>query len=71
MGRKRTSNDADFVKPDQYIVPKHKKAKIPLPELWLLPNFNPFPIDTPYTNSALNLLLYIDPTNPFILFRLI
>ena len=29
MGRKRTSNDADFVKLTQYIVPKNKKAKQP------------------------------------------
>ena len=71
MGRKRTSNDADFVKPDQYIVPKHKKAKIPPPEPWPLPDFNPFPIDTPYTDGAPNLPLHVDPTDPLALFRLI
>ena len=71
MGRKRTSNDTDFVKPDQYIVLKYERAKIPPPEPWLLPNFNPFPIDTPYTDGAPNLLLYVDPTDPLALFRLI
>ena len=71
MGRKCTSNDADPVKPDQYIVLKHKKAKIPPPEPWPLPDFNPLPINTLYTNGAPNLLLYVDPTNPLALFRLI
>ena len=71
MGRKHTSNDVDLVKPDQYIVPKHKKAKIPPPEPWPLPNFTPFPINSPYTNGTLNLPLYVNPTNPLALFRLI
>ena len=50
MGRKRSSNDADIVQPDQYIVPKNKKAKIPPPESWPLPEFDPLPIDLPYTD---------------------
>ena len=40
MGRKRSSNDADFVQPDQYIIPKNKKAKILPPEPWPLPEFD-------------------------------
>ena len=71
MGRKGTSNDADFVKPDQCIIPKHKKAKIPPPEPWPLPNLNPFPINSPYTDGVPNLPQHINPTNPFTLFRLI
>jgi hypothetical protein len=71
IGRKRTSNDADLVEPDQYIVPKHKKAKYLPPEPWPLPEFDPFPIDAPYTDSVPNLLLYVNPTNPLALFRLI
>jgi hypothetical protein len=71
MGRKRSSNDADLVQPDQYIIPKNKKAKIPLPKPWPLPEFNPLPIDLPYTNSVPNLLPHVDPTNPFTLFKLI
>ena len=70
MGRKRSSNDVNLVQPNQYIVPKNKKAKIPPPEPWPLPNFNPLPIDFPYTDGVLN-LLYIDPTDPLALFKLI
>ena len=33
MGHKRTSNDADLVQPDQYIVSKNKRAKTPLTTL--------------------------------------
>ena len=32
IGRKRSSNDTDLIQPDQYIVPKNKKAKIPPPK---------------------------------------
>jgi len=71
MGRKYTSNDADLVQPEQYIIPKNKRAKIPPPEPWPLPDFNPLPIDLPYTDGAPNLLLHIDPTNPLALFKLI
>ena len=71
MGRKRTSNDADLVQPDQYIIPKTKKAKIPPPQPWPLPEFNPLPINLPYTDGAPNLLLYIDPLDPIALFKLI
>ena len=71
MGHKRTSNNADLVKPNQYIIPKHKKAKIPPPKPQLLPKFNPFPINTSYTDGVPNLPLYINLTNTFALFRLI
>ena len=71
MGRKRTSNDADLVKPDEYIVLKNKKAKTLLSELWPLPEFKPLPVEYPYTYSAPNLLPDIDPTNPLALFKLI
>ena len=71
MGRKRTSNDADLVQPEQYIIPKNKQAKILPPKPWSLPDFNPLPINLPYTDSALNFPPYIDPTNPLALFRLI
>ena len=71
MGRKSSSNDADLVQPDQYIVPKNKKAKIPPPESWPLPEFDPLPIDLPYTDGAPNLLLHVDPTDPLALFKLI
>jgi hypothetical protein len=33
MGCKRTSNDADLMQPNQYIISKNRWAKIPLPEL--------------------------------------
>jgi hypothetical protein len=71
MGRKRTSNDADLVQPEQYIVPKNKRAKIPPPEPWPLPDFNPLPIDLPHTDGAPNLPPHIDPTDPLALFKLI
>ena len=71
IGRKRTSNNIDLVKPDQYIVPKHKKAKIPPPEPWPLPEFDPFPINAPYTNGVPNLPPYVNPTDSLTLFRLI
>ena len=71
MGRKRTSNNADLVQPDQYIVPKNKRAKIPPPKPWLLPDFNPLPISLLFTNGAPNLPPYIDPTDPLTLFKLI
>ena len=48
MGRKRASNDADLVQPKQYIILKNKRAKIPPPELWPLPDFNSLPISLPY-----------------------
>ena len=56
MGRKRTSNDADLVEPDEYIVPKNKKAKTLPPEPWPLPEFEPLPVKYPYTYGAPNLL---------------
>ena len=71
MGRKRTSNDADLVQPNQYIVLKNKKAKIPPLEPWPLPEFHPLPINLLFTNRAPNLLPYIDPTDPLTLFKLI
>jgi len=71
MGHKRTSNDVDLVQPDQYIVPKNKKAKIPPPEPWPLLEFNPLPIDLPLADRALNLPPHIDPTDPLALFKLI
>jgi len=70
MGRKRSSNDVDLVQPDQYVVPKNKKAKIPPPEPWPLPNFDPLVIDFPYTDGAPN-LPHVDPTDPLALFKLI
>ena len=70
MGCKRTSNNADLVQPKQYVISKNKRAKIPPPEPWPLPEFDPLPIDPP-TNGALNLPPYIDPTNPLALFKLI
>jgi hypothetical protein len=39
MGRKCTSNDADLVELDKYIVPKNKKAKNLPPEPWPLLEF--------------------------------
>ena len=71
MGRKRTSNDVDLVEPDEYIVPKDKKAKTLPPELWPLPEFEPLPVKYPYTYGAPNLLPNINPTNPLALFKLI
>ena len=71
IGRKRASNDADLVQPEQYIILKNKRAKIPPPEPWPLLDFNPLSISLPLTNSALNLPPYIDPTNPLALFKLI
>ena len=71
MGRKRASNDADLVQPEQYIVLKNKRAKIPPLEPWLLPDFNPLPISLPLTDGTLNLPPYIDPTDPLALFKLI
>ena len=71
MGRKRTSNDADLVQPDQYIIPKNKRAKIPPQEPWPLLDFNPLPIDLLFTNGAPNLPPYIDLTDPLTLFKLI
>ena len=71
MGRKCSSNDTDLVQPDQYIVPKNKKAKILPLELWPLPDFNSISIDFPYTDGAPNLPLYINSTNSFALFKLI
>jgi hypothetical protein len=59
------------VQPEQYIVPKNKRAKIPPPEPWELPDFAPLPIDLPYTDGAPNLPPYIDPTDPLALFKLI
>jgi Transposase IS4 len=70
MGRKRSSNDADLVQPDQYIVPKNKKAKIPPPDPWPLPDFDPLPIDLPYTDGEPNLPPHVDPTNPLALLLL-
>ena len=32
MGYKHSSNDVDLVQLNQYIIPKNKKAKIPLPK---------------------------------------
>ena len=71
IGRKRTSDDADLMQPNQYIVPKNKRAKIPPPEPWELPDFTPLPIDLPYTDGAPNLPPHIDPTDPLALFKLI
>ena len=71
MGRKRSSNNADLVQPDQYIVPKNKKAKILPPKPWPLPEFDPLPINLPYTDGAPNLLPHVDPTDPLALFKLI
>ena len=71
MGRKRTSNDADLVQPDQYIIPKNKRAKIPPPEPWPLPEFVPLPLNHPFTYGAPNLPPHIDPTDPLALFKLI
>ena len=71
MGCKCTSNDADLVQPEQYIISKNKWAKIPPLKPWSLLDFNPLPIDLPYIDSAPNLPPYIDPTNPLALFRLI
>ena len=39
IGRKCTSDDADLVELDEYIVPKNKKAKNLPPEPWPLPEF--------------------------------
>ena len=71
MGRKRFSNDVDLVQPDHYIVPENKKAKILPPEPWPLPEFNPLPINLPFTDGALNIPPNINPTDPLALFRLI
>jgi hypothetical protein len=71
MGCKRSSNDADLIQPDYYVIPKNKKAKIPPPEPWPLPEFNPLPINLLFTNSALNILPNVNPTNPLALFKLI
>ena len=71
MGRKCTSNDADLVEPNKYIVLKNKKVKTLPPKPWPLPKFKPLPVKYPYTYSAPNLLPDIDPTNPLTLFKLI
>ena len=39
MGYKCTSNDADLMQPNQYIISKKRWAKIPLPESWSPPDF--------------------------------
>ena len=39
MGRKYTSNDADLMQSDQYIIPKNRRAKIPPLEPWAPPDF--------------------------------
>jgi len=62
MGRNRVSNDADFVQPNQYVVP---------PNLKPLPHFEPLHIKSPYINKAPNLLPNINPIDPYTLFRLI
>ena len=59
------------MQPEQYIIPKNKRAKIPPPEPWPLPDFNPLPINLPLTNGAPNLPPHIDPTDPLALFKLI
>ena len=71
MGRKRSSNNTDLVQPNHYIIPKNKKAKIPPPEPQPLPEFNPLPINLPFTNGALNILPDVNPTDPLTLFKLI
>ena len=71
MGRKRTSNDADLVEPNKYIVPKNKKAKTLPPKPWPLPEFKPLLVKCPYTYGAPNLPPNINPTNPLALFKLI
>ena len=39
MGYKCTSNDADLMQPNQYIISKKRWAKIPLPKSWSPPDF--------------------------------
>ena len=39
MGRKYTFNDADLIQPDQYIIPKNRRAKILPLEPWAPPDF--------------------------------
>ena len=39
LGRKRTSDDADLMQPNQYIILKNRRAKIPPPEPWPPPDF--------------------------------
>ena len=41
MVRNRISNDMDFMRPTQYIVPKNQVAKKPLSEPEALPPFSP------------------------------
>ena len=71
MGRNRVSNDADFVQPNQYVVPPNRKTKQPPPNPKPLPHFEPLHIKSPYINKAPNLLPNINPTDPYALFRLI
>ena len=71
MDCKYTSNDADFVKPNKYIILKNKKVKtLPL-KPWPLPKFKPFLVKYFYTYSTPNLPPNIDYINPLILFKLI
>ena len=64
------SNDLDFVRPTQYVVPPGKKAKTPAPKPWKLPPFNALHINDFHLSSASNLPLGIDNSDPLALFRL-
>ena len=64
MVRNYASNDIDFVPPNKLNIPRNRKAKQPPPDPKLL-SFNPLPIYNKRTCRALNLLPYVNPSNPF------
>ena len=55
MGRKRASNDIDFVEPPKYDVLPSWKAKRRPPEPWPLPDFEPLHINNPLRNGRAKL----------------
>ena len=65
-----SSNDLDFVRPTQYVVPPGKNAKTPAPKPWKLPPFNALHINDFHLSGASNLPLGVDNSDPLALFRL-
>ena len=71
MGRKRASNDIDFVEPPKYkILPSWKVKKRSL-EPWLLPNFESLHIDNPLRNGRAKLPNDVNTEDPYQIFKLI
>ena len=71
MGRKRASNDIDFVEPPKYDVLPSWKAKKRPPEPWPLPNFKPLHINNPLKNSKAKLPNDVNLEDPYQIFKLI